>query len=187
MSVMKIFRLAVVLPMLALLMSACATLSEDECRYADWQTIGFQDGSRGYAVDRIGSHRKACAEHGVMPDMAAYQHGRDQGLVSYCTAANGVKAGRGGRGYQGVCPAELEGDFRIGYALGRQIKAMRVDMGKHQVRVHNLEELLDSDELDDEERERLRYEIRQLEREYGRMEVNLENLESEATQIAAYY
>jgi hypothetical protein len=187
MSVMNILRLTVLLPVLVLLMSACASLSEDECRYADWQTIGFQDGSRGYPADRIGSHRKACAEHGVMPDMAAYQQGRDQGLVHYCTAANGVKTGRSGHSYRGVCPAELQADFQIGYSLGRQINALRVDMGKHQVRVHNLDKLLDSDELDDEERERLRYEIRQLEREYGRMEVNLENLESEAIQIAAYY
>ena len=187
MSVMKMIRLIVFLPVVALLMSACATLSEDECRYADWQTIGFQDGARGYPADRIGSHRKACAEHAVIPDMAAYQHGREQGLVSFCTAANGVKTGRSGHGYRGVCPAELEADFQVGYSLGRQINSLRIDMGKHQVRVHNLETVLDSDELDDEERERLRYEIRQLEREYGRMEVNLEHLESEATQIAAYY
>ena len=64
------------------LLSACATgMGKDECAAADWRTIGYEDGVRGFPADRIGAHRVACAKHQVTPDLAAYMEGRDRGLV----------------------------------------------------------------------------------------------------------
>lgn len=40
------------------LLSACATLSKQECRVGDWQVIGYNDGIAGYAADRLASHIK---------------------------------------------------------------------------------------------------------------------------------
>jgi hypothetical protein len=45
--------------------TGCATLGKEECLNADWFTIGFEDGARGYPASRIGDHREACAKHGV--------------------------------------------------------------------------------------------------------------------------
>ena len=69
-----------------LLLGACAAkMSKDECRTVDWRTVGYEDGVAGQPGDRIGEHRRACAEYGVTPDLTAYLAGRTAGLraVSY--------------------------------------------------------------------------------------------------------
>ena len=74
-------------------LSGCATMSSDECMASDWSAIGYEDGSRGFATNRFGQHRKACAKHGVTPDFSAYQNGRDQGLVEFCQPHRGFSVG----------------------------------------------------------------------------------------------
>ena len=58
---------------IAMGMSGCASMSADECAVSDWNAIGYEDGAQGYTADRLGNHRKACAKHGVAPDLQAYQ------------------------------------------------------------------------------------------------------------------
>ena len=78
----------------AALLGACATgMSRDECALADWQTIGYEDGLRGFPAERIGAHRVACAKHQVTPNLAAYTGGRERGLREYCQPKNGFRAG----------------------------------------------------------------------------------------------
>lgn len=108
----------------ALLLGGCATMSESECVTVDWQTIGFEDGVAGYSGDRIGQHRKACAKHGVSPDLTGYQRGREAGLKEYCQPANGFRVGSQGGSYAGVCPAELDGAFASAYESGRQLHSL---------------------------------------------------------------
>lgn len=67
----------------------------------------------GRTGDRIGQHRKACADHGVRPDLNAYQAGRAEGLREYCQARNGYRVGVSGAGYGGPCPADLAPGFRL--------------------------------------------------------------------------
>ena len=95
--------------MLAILMvlAGCASLGKEECLNADWRTIGYEDGTRGYSGSRIASHRKACAKHGVTPDLDQYEEGRLLGLREYCTPRNGYRLGTMGKGYNGVCPSDL--------------------------------------------------------------------------------
>ncbi len=64
-------------------------MNADECMTSDWSAIGYEDGAHGYTMDRMGKHRKACAKHGVTPDLTAYQNGRDRGLVEYCQPGRG--------------------------------------------------------------------------------------------------
>jgi hypothetical protein len=108
----------------ALLLSGCATMSESECLTVDWQTIGFEDGVAGYSGDRIGQHRKACAKHGVSPDLVGYQRGREAGLKEYCQPANGFRVGSQGGSYTGICPAELDVAFTTAYESGRQLYSL---------------------------------------------------------------
>ena len=109
------------LGLLGLLVSGCASMGEDECRVADWRAIGYEDGVSGIAASHIGERREACAKHGVTPNFAAYQQGRDEGLREYCTPASGYRLGRNGRSLAAVCPSELQGDFRDAYKSGREI------------------------------------------------------------------
>lgn len=119
----------------ALLSSGCATMNESECVTVDWQTIGFEDGVAGYSGDRIGQHRKACAKHGVSPDLVGYQRGREAGLREYCQPANGFRVGSNGASYAGVCPAELEGAFTSAYESGRQLHSLesRLSNARNQI------------------------------------------------------
>jgi hypothetical protein len=120
------------------LLSACATgMGKDECVAADWRTIGYEDGVRGFPADRIGAHRVACAKHQVTPDLVAYMEGRDRGLVEYCQPRNGYRVGLNGGGYANVCPAVTEAGFLNGYQWGRQIHDARAELRSTQARLRS--------------------------------------------------
>jgi hypothetical protein len=120
-------RLALTLGILAAMaaLSGCSSMSEKECLSTDWRTVGYEDGVNGYAGDRIGRYRKACSEHGVAPNLAEYQTGRDQGLVEFCKPANGFRVGAHGASYGGVCPADLDPPFVDAYQSGRHLWVLR--------------------------------------------------------------
>lgn len=104
------------------LLTACsATMNKDECRAVDWRTVGYEDGVAGHSGDRIGQHRRACAEYGITPDLNAYRTGRAEGLREYCQPHNGYRAGVNGAAYYDSCPAELEPAFLVAYESGREL------------------------------------------------------------------
>ncbi|MFC4309272.1 DUF2799 domain-containing protein [Steroidobacter flavus] len=104
-----------------LAISGCATMDREECLAVDWRTVGFEDGVAGYSADRIGEHRKACAKHGVVPDLTAYQEGRAEGLREFCTPSNGFRLGSQGGSYRGICPSDLDPAFSDAFHDGRQL------------------------------------------------------------------
>ena len=117
---MKVTSLLIVLS--SLLLGACAAkMSRDECRTVDWRTVGYEDGVAGRPGDRIGEHRRACAEYGVTPDLNAYLAGRTAGLREYCQPHNGYRAGANGYTYFDTCPADLAEAFEIAYDEGRAL------------------------------------------------------------------
>jgi hypothetical protein len=105
--------------------TGCASMSGEECLMSDWRTIGFEDGSRGYTAERLADHRKACAKHGVAPDLRAYQAGRDEGLEQFCQPTRGFNLGAGGGHYNGVCTAHLEPPFLDAYRSGYHLYNLR--------------------------------------------------------------
>lgn len=111
-----------------LVLSGCASMSADECVMSDWHTIGFEDGSKGYTMDRLGQHRKACAKHGVAPDLRAYQSGRDEGLYQFCQPSRGFNLGAGGGQYNGVCGDHSEPQFLDAYRSGYHLYNLRTNV-----------------------------------------------------------
>lgn len=107
--------------LLSIHLTGCAGLNERECREADWEMIGFQDGIIGKYANWINSYRSACAEYHIVPNAAAYETGHNRGIKQYCTEDNGFKLGRQGFWYDGVCPTELEPAFLKGYYYGREL------------------------------------------------------------------
>ncbi|MBK6453539.1 MAG: DUF2799 domain-containing protein [Proteobacteria bacterium] len=113
---------ALLIALSTLLLGACAAkMSKDECRTVDWRTVGYEDGVAGRPGDRIGEHRRACAEYGVTPDLNAYLAGRTAGLREYCQPHNGYRAGANGYTYFDTCPADLAEAFEIAYDEGRAL------------------------------------------------------------------
>jgi hypothetical protein len=104
-----------------LVLAGCAGMSEQACLTSDWRTVGFEDGSLGRSEATIGNYRKACAEHGVSPDLASYRAGHADGVQIYCKPGNGFEVGHSGATYQGVCPASLEAAFVAEFNTGRRL------------------------------------------------------------------
>jgi hypothetical protein len=124
-------------------LGGCASMSGDECMTSDWAAIGFEDGARGYTSDHLSKHRKACAKHGVTPDFAAYQNGREQGLVEYCQPGRGFEIGSNGGSYHGVCSANLEGDFLDAYNSGRQLYTLQANVNRATAGINSRQNELD--------------------------------------------
>ena len=121
--------------------SGCATMSGDECLTSDWRGIGFDDGAKGYGSDRLSQHRKACAKHGVSPDLEAYRTGRSEGLREYCQPQRGFNLGASGGQYNGVCAIDLEADFVDAYRSGAQLYSLRahVNSANYQINANRQE------------------------------------------------
>ena len=95
------------------LLSACATLSKQECMVGDWQAIGYNDGVAGYYSDRLASHAKACAKTSVTPDYQLWERGRQLGLKQYCTVTSAYNVGRRGRKLNNVCAIALASSLQV--------------------------------------------------------------------------
>jgi len=134
-------------------LGGCASMSGDECMTSDWAAIGYEDGARGYTSDHLSKHRKACAKHGVTPDFAAYQNGREQGLVEYCQPGRGFEIGSHGGSYHGVCDANLEGDFLDAYNSGRQLYILQTNVNRATAGINSRQdelERIDAEMLENE-------------------------------------
>lgn len=121
----------------ALFLTACATMNKNECVSADWQMIGYEDGSNGASAGRLQQHREACAKHSVTPDFSQYQAGYDEGLKRFCTDRVGFTKGKSGYRYQGICPANLEVGFLKGYKLGQEFYGLnqKIRSAENSVRI----------------------------------------------------
>jgi hypothetical protein len=96
-------------------------MDRNQCVNADWYAIGLEDGARGRALERLGDHRRACAQYSVAPDTARYLAGRNEGLKSFCTYERGFSEGRAGNYYAAACPAPAASAFLAGYNRGREL------------------------------------------------------------------
>ena len=116
-----------------LLLSGCAakpTVSENQCRAGDWQTIGYRDGSNGIASTRLLSHQEACGAFGIVPERNGYLAGWEEGVAAYCTADSGFQLGLRGGALNKVCSAELREPFASAYADGRQLHSARREVNR---------------------------------------------------------
>jgi len=171
-------------------LGGCASMSGDECVTSDWAAIGYEDGARGYTSDRMSQRRKACAKHGVTPDFAAYQSGREQGLKEYCQPGRGFDVGSSGGRYSGVCSVELEADFLDAYNAGHHLYSLRTNVNRATSRINSKERELErigdemrkkeasliSKEATTEERVILLADLKDLSERTGQLEAEIKDL-----------
>ena len=175
----------------ALILCGCATLTPEECQYADWRAIGYEDGIEGKELSILGRHREACAKVGVTPDIDAYRAGRDEGIRIFCEPGNGYRLGREGYSYTGVCPAGMEREFLAAHAEGMVIFNLEADVQRVADEIASIDyaiedaegeiadarKLLDEDrELSSNSRQQLREDIEDLSRHIGRLEADRDQL-----------
>ena len=113
------------------LLSACSTMSAEECQVTDWEYLGgldVMDGKKDL-TSRAKSHARACSKQGVAMDTRAYQRGWMLGLKEFCTPQNGkAYAEKGARFQPGYCPPQLEGAFLDGYSPARDRYTAQQDL-----------------------------------------------------------
>ncbi|MBK1852412.1 DUF2799 domain-containing protein [Marinobacter sp. 1-4A] len=140
----------------------CATLSEGECKTADWHEIGRKDGSKGYTRARLHKHYEACAEYKIEPQADRYYAGREVGLNQYCTPRKGFDEGRGGNRYRGVCPPDLERGFLAAFSKGEMIHEIDTNIESVERDISRKEQFLSDDDTSSKERLELHRELREL-------------------------
>lgn len=108
-----------------LLLAACATLSENECRGGDWYQIGREDGVDGRKIAFIQQHAKACQDFGIRPVASEWRRGREDGLKQYCTPENAYRVGTRGSHLSPVCPTQ--GLARLERANAQGLRYNRIE------------------------------------------------------------
>jgi hypothetical protein len=183
------------LPLTLLLcaLAGCSGMDAEECASADWRAIGYEDGLRGQSAAAFGTHRKACAEHGIRADFDAYLAGRDRGVAHFCRPQNGYQLGTQGRQYLGICPTDLEPAFLAAHADGYGLYERGAALDHIRKRLHHSRErsrsieyqlaestaLLIAPDLLPTERATLAIELKQLTEEKLDLERSIDQLEQD--------
>lgn len=151
-----------IMAVLPVALTGCATLSEGECRTADWYQIGLQDGGDGYTRARLHKHSEACSAYGVRPNPERYYAGRQKGLERYCTPRNGFIVGREGKPYRDVCPPGTQGAFLDEYRAGYTMHEVDQRIDAVERDIDRTERRLEADDTPHRERRRLHDDLRDL-------------------------
>ncbi len=112
---------AALFTLVAMALSGCATMSEEQCKGANWAALGQSDARDGdmpqFGADRV----KSCAEKGVRGNLAEWQRGWEMGRREVCTPGNAMAwAQRSSEYTPGFCPPDLEPVFMSVYAPARE-------------------------------------------------------------------
>ncbi len=165
---------SIALVLLAALLGGCESMSESECRAADWGRVGFKDGAAGVAEQRLAAYTEDCGKIGVRPDSRAYRQGWDTGIQRYCTAANGWRAGTEGQESKSqVCVGQAgESEFSRYLNAGLQVYRTNQQIQDNSREIDRLQKLLNKANSDDERR-RLRRQLQQIDNDQYRLRILL--------------
>src|SRR5262249_33288324 len=167
------------LPILfSVLLAGCASMDRNQCVSANWYAIGLEDGARGQPLERLGTHRRACAEYGVAPDAERYVAGRNVGLKSFCTYERGFSQGRGGYANAGACPVELAAEVQSGYQRGRELYDLHRQLDDVQKQIAHSKGLLKDGIPNPRQRATEVERLEDLTRESQQIEIKIAQLES---------
>lgn len=183
---MRVFLRCCFLVGLLSLVTACASMSEQECLTANWLDQGYRDGARGEPLSRLADHGEACAKVGVYPDATLYHKGRDQGILEYCRPYSALQQGRLGNYYKNACPAHLERQFLRYYNEGKRVYEAEKEVSDLTSRSQQLERDL-AKEKDETQRQALRQRLRLLDRQVQRARDNVRFLDRQLESSLRFY
>jgi len=125
-----------------------ATVSQNQCIAADWQTLGYRDGVNGVRSSQLLKHQDACVEHGIIPDREGYMTGWNTGVREYCQPNNAFEIGELGGGHDNVCPNGMQTTFTTAYRQGRQLYLARVEISNLERTINAKEQRLEQIKAD---------------------------------------
>ena len=174
---------AVFLLWTCLLLTGCATLSREQCQRGDWFDIGSSDGLAGQPLSRLEQHQRACGEYGIPVDQQQYFSGHAQGLQDYCQLDNAFRSGLEGNRYQGVCPPAIDAAFERANRTAYQVYRLRKELDQVEDQLRQNERRLRDYDLSDDNRRRIRSDLRDLDRERGRLQNDLYESEQDLDRL----
>lgn len=128
------------------LLTACTSMSPEECKYANWHEIGYSDGKSGFDRSVLNGYVQDCGEAGFPVDQKAWLYGLESGHLVYCMPENGYRVGLAGERYRGVCANE---QFVMQYNLGYETYERKVRLEEIRREIDSLDyQLKHSDKLD---------------------------------------
>lgn len=152
---------------LTALLSACASMSPEECRHADWLEVGRSDAQQGHTRDYLARHRKSCAKAGYAVNAERYYTGYQRGLSDYCTAPTAFQAARYGHPKPVQCSdaAVQSADFARAYQYGLRVRdtdlaindvqqhiaSLNAAINEHESDLHAIQATLEHEDLDNYE------------------------------------
>jgi len=145
---------ALLLLLLTALLAGCESMSESECKVADWGRVGLNDGARGEPERKLADYTEDCGKTGVVPNALAYRQGWDAGIKRFCTAANGWQEGLSGHADKGqVCATQAGAEVFSRYLnAGLQVHQTQERMRQNTQESNRLQKKLESAANDDERR-----------------------------------
>lgn len=164
-----------------LLLGGCASLSKNQCQTAEWGALGERDAYDGLGRERLGEHVKACDKHGIVPDRDTYRTGYDRGLQRFCQPQRGFDYGRAGSTYRNTCPVELDAGFQLGYRQGKALYSEEHHKSGLESRIREAEKNLKK-ASSDEERAKLRAQLRDLDQDLIESNRKLRRLDEDIRQ-----
>lgn len=162
-------------------LGACAVMSKKECLNANWEQVGYRVAIDGEPNETraYNKREKVCAKHGALANWGEFQKGHSDGMVDYCQLSNAVELGVEGRSraLEGhVCPENNYPGFHEAFRTGYKLYLLRRDVQqsrsaiselesrryRYKKNIRNINDQLDSDEIDKPQRKALRYRRREL-------------------------
>lgn len=124
-SILSIMKLSLLLAATVVMLgglTSCGGISERECVNADWYTTGFNDGRKGYPLDKVELLSEACGEYDVAVDNAEYRDGHAGGIERYCQPQAIYNSAERGGQYYGVCSTNPHAGLLVeAWSQGREL------------------------------------------------------------------
>jgi hypothetical protein len=167
-----------------LFLSGCASMSKSECMSANWEDVGIRDGAAGRPEEYLIEHSKACAEVQVTPDRNAWLKGREHGLERFCVPYRAYQVGESGGGFDtGMCAGFDQERLQNAFERGRDVNRMQSELSSLDSQIQDIRARLEKKDLEQKERERLAYDLGQLEYQRRDAEEHLEHARERARSL----
>jgi hypothetical protein len=144
---------------------------------------GFELGQQGLA------YRSVCP----LQLEANFRAGYDKGLQSFCSEHKGFDLGSHGQAYRYVCPPEYEPEFRAGWENGRavyeyesKVASLQNQLENIERKIHKKEKELYAANLTDEQRTKIRSELRTLDIKFRDASRELMYLENHPPEVQTF-
>ena len=160
-------------------------ISADRQAYYKGHDLGmkyFCTEQKGFELGQKGVPYKSVCPLQLESDFRA---GYNKGIQSFCSEQKGFALERQGQAYRYVFPPEVEPEFRAGYEKGRalyeyeaQITSFQKQLENIDIKINKKEKRLYADNLTEEQRRKIRAELKRLDIEYRDVSRELKYMEN---------